>query len=295
MASLKSLCQTTQKLTSLARSVREDLQEIRASQKSARELLVELQAGSAESVAEVNGALHAVSVVARAVRPAQRLDIIREIQEQWLAEGVEGWQQRARVHPEEDLLASFFDASLAVWPPATIKRTCKLKPVASASARVADLPRVPGSTLPLIECFLQAKEVMSQRLASVREEKKLLLERRKELEQEAQRELAALPEDSFRKIELSSTESQSNCFYLRLRKPRKRPPVKVNYEKLKKLLRKWIEEHCDVSRREQLIATLSCRESVASMLEDVSRQLQDAAARQHEGPGVYIRHVIEDR
>lgn len=294
MSALRSLCQTTQKLAHLSKSVKEDLQEIRASQKSAKDLLVELQAAATESVADVNGSLHSVSVVTRATRPAQRLEIIQEIRERWLAEGVEAWKQRVRGHPEEDLLASFFDASLVVWPPPAIRKSCKFKAVAASSARVADLPKVPASTLPLIECFLQARHVMAQRLASVREEKKLLLERKKELEQEAQKELAALPEDSFRKIELSGSEGQCDCFYMKLKKPRKRPPVKVNYEKLRKLLRKWIEEHCDVSRRDQLIETLSCKDSFETMLEDVRLQLEDAS-KPSEGPGIYIRHVIEDK
>ena len=294
MSSLRDLCHTTQKLTHLSKSVKEDLQEIRASQKSAKELLIELQSSATESIAAVNGALHSVSVVSRATRPAQRLDILKDIRDKWLSEGVNAWKRHVSSHPEEDVLSTFFEKSLEVWPPPVVKKTCKLKPVSASSSRVEDLPKVPESTLPLIECFLQAKEIMSQRLSSVREEKKLLVEKKKELEKEAQRELSALPEDSFRKIEVNIADNQRDCFYMKLKKCRKPAPVKINFEKFKKLIRKWVDDHCDVTRREQLIETLSAKGSFETMLEDISRQLQDSS-KTNDGPGVYIRHVIEDR
>lgn len=291
---LKTFCETTRKLSQLQKAVKEDLDEIKASQRAANELLVELQA-DAEARATLDGACYSVSVVARARRPQQSLEIIEKIEELWLTQVGSEWKELVKTRPEKDPLETLLDLSLGrTWPEPKIRKAFKVKKVASSSARIGDLPEVPASSMPLLESFLQAKEAVTHRLASVREEKKALLTMRKELEENARTELSSVPEDSFRKIQLTASEGQADCYYLKLKPAKKPPPPKVSFEKLRKLMKAWIDERFDTSLRDEFVETMTRKDVVQSMLNDVSELLKEGMKR-HEAQRIYVKNILEDK
>ena len=291
---LRDLCATTRELSRLQQAVKEDLQEVRASQKAANELLVELQ-GAHEAKALVDGACYTVAVVVKATRPQQPLSIIERLQEQWLGQGAEEWRRLVSSRPDQDPVESLLELAVdKAWPDAKLRRSFAVKRVSAASERVSDLADVPPSSLPLLESYLQAKQLVSQRLSSVREERKELAQKKSELEDAARKELATLPEQSFRKIQFTSSERQTDCYYLKLKPPRKPPPPKISFEKLKRLLKAWIGEHFDVSLRPVFIDAMSKPDVVEGMMRDVSLQYQEMS-KKPEKPRIYMKNIKEEQ
>ena len=135
---------------------------------------------------------------------------------------------------------------------------------------------------------------MSHRLASIQEEKKALVTKKKELEETARTELASVPEDSYRKIQLAMSDGQADCYYLKLKPAKKPPPPKVSFEKLRKLMKAWIDERFDASLRDEFVETMTRRDVMQSMLGDVSEILKETA-KKHDAQRIYVKNILEDQ
>ena len=271
---LRHYCEASKKLAQLKTSVQEDLGEIRASRKAANDLLVELQAAS-EARASLDGVAYCVCVSTKERRPPQSVSIFGKIAEDWEARTAQEWRREVEQHPDQDPLDLLLDVSLAkAWPAPKVVKSFRVKKVAATSARLEDLPEVSKNTLPLLESYLRATEMVETKTKAVQEERKLLTSRRKELEERAKQELASVPERSFRKIQLADAEGPREAFYLKLKPPHKEPPPKVAFDKLKGLVKGWVQSHVtEASSRPAFVERVS--ESVRTMLEDIAQELRE--------------------
>jgi len=263
-------CSTARQLEQIERKAREDLQEVREARKAANALLLELQTEE-EMVARLEEGCFCVRVKVSHRRPTQSLEVLQKMEDFWESGAAAAWRQKVMAEPELDPVASLIDAVIAAsWPPAMEKRSLEIKRAKETSARVQDLPEAPAQNSPLLASVVEAKRVMSERLAAVRDDKKKLKEQRQEAERRIVPELAKLPEGYIRKVSLRDAAGAEESFYLRLKPARKRPPPKVSDKKVGKAMRLLLDERVSSASRQEVVERLASPRFGVQLCRDVA-------------------------
>jgi hypothetical protein len=285
---VQAYCAATRQLAHIQRKTKEELHEIRETKKAANALLLELQTEE-EMVAKLEEGCFCVRVKVSHKRPSQSIEILQKMEDFWESGAVQQWREAAVSDPTADPIATLVDAAIgAVWPPMLERRTLEIKKAKETSARVQDLPEAPPQNAPLLTSIVEAKRVMSERLAAVREDKKKLVEQCKEAEQKIIPELAKLPEGYIRRVNLRDAAGCDESFYLRLKPPRKKPPLKLTSKKVEQAMKAVLEERATSSCRQDVIDRLASPGFGIAMCRDLAELLMTSAQHAASGPRVAL-------
>jgi hypothetical protein len=288
MDGVQVFCSATQQIGAIERKVKEDLQEVREARKAANALLLELQTEE-EMVARLQEGCFCVRVKVSHRRPTQSMDVLQKMEEFWESGQVAEWKRRIAAEPELDPIASLVEAAIGMsWPPPLEKRSLEIKRAKETSARVQDLPAAPAQNSPLLASVVEAKRIMSERLATVREDKKQLKEQREEAERRIIPELAQLPEGYIRKVNLRDASGNEESFYLRLKPPRKLPPRKVSDKKVEKAMKLILEGRAPSTCRQELIDRIASPRFGVQLCRDVACTLRGAGGGAVPGPRIKL-------
>lgn len=270
---VQTYCAASRQLAALQQKSKDDLQDIREAKRAANALLLEIQTEE-EVVARLPEGCFSVRVKVNLRRPTQGAEIFQSMEEFWQSGKVQQWKKRLAEDPDLDPVQSLVDTVVAdAWPPPVQKRTLDLRRVKESSARVQDLPETPAQTTPLLSSVVEAKRIMSERLAIVREDKKKLQEECKAAEQKIIPDLAQLPEGYIRRVNLRDSAGAEESFYLRLKPPRKKPPKKFSSLKVEKALKIFIEEKVSTPSRQELVDRLASPRFGALMCREIAETL----------------------
>ena len=285
---VQAYCSATRQLEAIERKSKEDLQEVRDARKAANALLLELQTEE-EMVARLQEGCFCIRVKVSHKRPTQSMDILQKMEDFWESGQADDWKRRIANEPERDPIVSLIEAVIGVsWPPPLEKRSLEIKRAKETSARVQDLPAAPAQNSPLLASVVEAKRIMSERLAAVRDDKKKLKEQRQEAEKKIIPELAQLPEGYIRKVNLRDASGGEESFYLRLKPPRKRPPPKVSDKKVEKTMRLILEERAPTACRQALIDHLASPRCGVQLCRDVASSLSEAGEGDAPAPRIKL-------
>jgi hypothetical protein len=292
---VQAYCAATRQLAEIQRKTKEDLQEIRDAKKAANALLLELQTEE-EMVARLEEGCFCVRVKVSQRRPTQCMDILQKMEEYWESGRVEEWKELAARDPDRDPIESLIDAAIgSVWPPALEKRSLEIKKAKETSARVQDLPEAPPQNNPLLSSVVEAKRIMSERLASVREDKKQLEEQRKESERKIIPELSKLPDGYIRKVNLRDKSGCDESFYLRLKPPRKKPPIKISCKKVEQTMKSLLEERATSTSRQEVIDRIASPAFGVTLCRDIAAFLVESAKEDVAGPRVVLDRLRDSK
>jgi hypothetical protein len=286
--SVRVYCSAARQLEAIERKAKEDLQEVRDARKAANALLLELQTEE-EMVARLQEGCFCVRVKVSQRRAVQSMDVLQKMEGFWESGRVEEWKRRIVAEAESDPIASLVEAVIeGSWPPPLEKRSLEIKRAKETSARVQDLPAAPARNSPLVASVVEAKRIMSERLAVVREEKKVLKEQQEDAERLIIPELAQLPEGYIRKVELRDASGSEESFYLRLKPPRKRPQPKVSEKTVAKTMKLILEERAPTAGRQGLIDCLALPRFGVQLCRDVACTLGAAGEKETPGPRIKL-------
>ena len=292
---VQAYCAATRQLSHIQRKTKEDLQEIREAKKAANALLLELQTEE-EMVARLEEGCFCVRVKVSQKRPTQCVDILQKMEDFWESGRVLEWKEHVACDPDTDPIASLIEAAIgAVWPPALEKRSLEIKKAKETSARVQDLPETPPQNAPLLSSIVEAKRIMSERLTAVREDKKKLGEQCKEAERKIIPELSKLPDGYIRKVNLRDASGCDESFYLRLKPPRKKPPMKFSSKKVGQAMKSLLEERATSTARQDVIDRIASPRFGVSLCRDIAASLVASAKEDVTGPRVVLDRLRDSK
>jgi hypothetical protein len=292
---VQAYCAATRQLAHIQRTTKEDLQEIRDTKKAANALLLELQTEE-EMVAKLEEGCFCVRVKVTHKRPTQGIEILQKMEEFWESGGLQEWKARVARDPDEDPVDSLIETVIgAAWPAPLEKRSLEIKKAKETSARVQDLPEAPAKNMPLLSSIVEAKRIMSEKLSSVKEDKKKLVEQCKEAEMKIIPELLKLPDGYIRKVNLRDSSGGDESFYLRLKPPRKRTIQKFTSKKVEVALKNFLQERAPCNSRQAVIDRIASPRFGVSMCRDVAESLLGLAKETASGPRVVLDRLKDSR
>ena len=217
------------------------------------------------------------------------------MEEFWASSEVAAWKKRLAEDPDLDPIESLIEAIIAsAWPPPVAKRSLDIKKAKETSARVQDLPEAPAQNAPLLSSVVEAKRILAERMAIVREDKKKLQEQCKEAEARIIPELAELPEGYIRRVNLRDPNGAGEeSFYLRLKPPRKKPPKKFSTKKVGLAMKTLLQERLETSSRQELIDRLGSPRFGTTACRDLAELLTGPADAESTCPRVALDRLRE--
>lgn len=275
-------CATARELTQLQEKARADLRDVREAKKAAQAVLLELHDGD-EAVCELPEGTFCVRVKTSVTRPPQPVSILEQMEAFWEDAACAAWQAELERDPALDPIDAFVERVVALsWPEPVVKRALDLRPAKGSAARLQDLPAAPATSTELVANVVAAKAFVAEQMTRVKEDKKRLAEALATAERSVVPELAQLPSGVVRKVSFGEEEA----FFLRLKPPRKAPPMKVSCAKVRKRLKALLAERVTLPSREAVIARLVDPAFGAALLRDAAAHFEADAQPANAAPRV---------